>query len=84
MAPNASNRMVPRSIPSGLIYKTLESDFRKNDTISIAFSFVERKYLWKIYFFGSLVENLNKKAAFLFHKDFANYLSHNLRKQELS
>ena len=37
MAPNASNRMVPRSIPSGLIYKTLESDFRKNDTISMRF-----------------------------------------------
>ena len=37
MAPNASNRMVPRSIPLGLIYKTLESDFRKNDAISMRF-----------------------------------------------
>ena len=35
MAPNASNRMALRSIPLGLVHKTLESDFRKNDTISM-------------------------------------------------
>ena len=34
MVPNTWNRMVSRLIPLGLVHKTLESDFRKNDTIS--------------------------------------------------
>ena len=35
MAPKRWNRMVSRSIPAALVHKTRESDFGKNDTISI-------------------------------------------------
>ena len=35
IAPNAWNRMASQSNPLGLVHKTLEGDFRKNDTISM-------------------------------------------------
>ena len=35
MAPNAWNRMASQSMPLGLVHKTLERDFRKNNTISM-------------------------------------------------